>query len=132
VTLGVVLGFRPDGGVVGVPLSLALILVFAFSLSWVFTVLGLLLRTPTAVMGLSMPLLFPFVFASNLFVDPDTMPGWLQAVVDVNPFSRTVTAVRAVMDGTVTAGQIGWVLLACAAFVAVFAPLTMRLYTAKD
>jgi ABC-2 type transport system permease protein len=132
VTLGVVLGFRPDGGVVGVPLSLALILVFAFSLSWVFTVLGLLLRTPTAVMGLSMPLLFPFVFASNLFVDPDTMPGWLQAVVDVNPFSLTVTAVRQLMDGTVTTGQIGWVLLSCAAFVALFAPLTVRLFNAKS
>jgi ABC-2 type transport system permease protein len=132
VTLGVVLGFRPDGGVVGVPLSLALILVFAFSLSWIFTVLGLLLRTPTAVMGLSMPLLFPFVFASNLFVDPDTMPGWLQAVVDVNPFSLTVTAVRELMAGTVTAGQIGWVLLSCTAFIAVFAPLTMRLYASKN
>jgi ABC-2 type transport system permease protein len=132
VTLGVALGFRPDGGVIGVPLSLALILAFAFSLSWIFTTLGLLLRTPTAVMGISMPLLFPFVFASNLFVDPDTMPGWLQAVVDVNPFSLTVTAVRGLMDGTVTAGQIGWVVLSCAVLVAVFAPLTMRLYSTKS
>jgi ABC-2 type transport system permease protein len=131
ITLGVALGFRPDGGVVGVPLSLLVILAFAFSLSWIFTVLGLLLNTPTAVMGASMPLLFPFVFASNLFVDPDTMPGWLQAVVDVNPFSLAVTAVRGLMDGTVTAGQIGWVVLSCAVCVSVFAPITMHLYATK-
>jgi ABC-2 type transport system permease protein len=108
------------------------VLVLAFSLSWVFTTLGLVLKSPAAVQGVSMPLLFPFVFASNLFVDPKTMPGWLQAVVDVNPFSLTVSAVRDLMDGTVPAGEIGWVLVACAAIVAVFAPLTMRLYSTKQ
>lgn len=112
--------------------SVLLILVFAFGLSWIFTTLGLVLRTPTAVTGVSMPVLFPFVFASNLFVDPETMPGWLQAVVDVNPFSLAVTATRGLMDGSATAGQIGWVLLSCAVIVAVFAPLTMRLYQAKQ
>jgi ABC-2 type transport system permease protein len=112
-------------------MSLVLVLVFAFSLSWVFTTLGLVVKSPAAVQGVSMPLLFPFVFASNLFVDPDTMPGWLQAVVDVNPFSLTVSAVRDLMDGTVPVGQIGWVLVACAAITAVFAPLTMRLYGTK-
>jgi len=132
VGLGLALGFRPSGGVAGVVMSLVLVLVFAFSLSWVFTALGLVVKSPAAVQGVSMPLLFPFVFASNLFVDPNTMPGWLQAVVDVNPFSLTVSAVRDLMDGTVPAGQIGWVLVACAAIVAVFAPLTMRLYGTKS
>jgi ABC-2 type transport system permease protein len=132
VGLGLALGFRPGGGVVGVVMSLVLVLVFAFSLSWVFTTLGLVVKSPAAVQGVSMPFLFPFVFASNLFVDPDTMPGWLQAVVDVNPFSLTVSAVRDQMDGNVPAGQIGLVLVACAAITAVFAPLTMRLYATKS
>jgi ABC-2 type transport system permease protein len=132
IALGLVLGFRPGGGVVGVLGSVLLILVFAFSLSWIFTTLGLVLRTPQAVMGISMPVLFPFVFASNLFVEPATMPGWLQAIVDVNPFSLAVTATRGLMDGSVTPGQIGWVVLSCAVIVAVFAPLTMRLYRTKQ
>jgi ABC-2 type transport system permease protein len=132
VGLGLALGFRPGGGAIGVALSLVLVLVFAFSLSWVFTVLGLIVKSPAAVQGVSMPVLFPFVFASNLFVDPDTMPGWLQAVVDVNPFSLTVSAVRDLMDGTVPVGQIGWVLLSCAALVAVFGPLTLHLYRNKQ
>jgi ABC-2 type transport system permease protein len=59
------------------------------------------------------------------------MPGWLRAFVDVNPVSRLVTAVRGLLAGTATAGQIGWVLLASAALVAVFAPLAMHLYGRK-
>jgi ABC-2 type transport system permease protein len=131
VVLGLILGFRPVGGVAGVLLSVALLLVFSFSLSWIWTALGLILRTPNSVMGVSMMVLFPLTFVSNIFVDPQTMPSWLQTVVGANPISHLVTAVRGLMDGTVTAGQIGWVLLASGALVAVFGPLTMYLYRNK-
>jgi ABC-2 type transport system permease protein len=129
--LGLVMGFRPDGGVVGVLLAVALLLVFSFSLAWVWTALALVLRTPTAVSNVSLLFVFPLTFASNVFVRPQTMPGWLHAFVDVNPVSHVVTAERGLMDGAATAGQIGWVLLASAALVCVFAPLTMHLYGAK-
>src|SRR6266511_2447377 len=64
----------------------------------------------------------PLTLASNVFADPRTMPGWLRAYIGVNPITHVVTAVRGLMDGTATAGQIGWVLLAAAALTAVFAP----------
>jgi daunorubicin/doxorubicin transport system permease protein len=131
VVLGLVLGFRPAGGVVGVLLSVVLLLVFSFSLSWIWTALGLVLRTPNSVMGVSMMVLFPLTFASNIFVNPQTMPSWLQAIVGVNPITHLVTAVRGLMRGTVTAGQIGWVLLISGVLTAVFAPLTMYLYRNK-
>lgn len=126
--LGLVLGFRPAGGVLGVLAAVGLLLVFAFSLTWVWTALGLVLRTPESVMGISMMILFPLTFASNIFVDPSTMPGWLRAFVEVNPVSRLVTAARGLMGASVTAGQVGWVLITCLLLVAVFGPLTMRLY----
>lgn len=129
--LGLVLGFRPEGGVIGVLLSVALVLVFAFSLSWIWTMLGLVLRTPMAVMGTSAMILFPLTFASNIFVDPKTMPGWLETAVGFNPITHLVTAVRGLMAGTVSAGQIGWLLVGCAVFIAVFAPITMYLYRNK-
>jgi ABC-2 type transport system permease protein len=132
VVLGLVLGFRPDGGVLGVLLSVALLLVFSFALSWIWTALGLVLRTPNSVMGVSMMVLFPLTFASNIFVDPRTMPPWLEAIVGANPITHLATAVRGLMHGTVTAGQIGWVLVSCGALVAVFAPLTMYLYRNKN
>ena len=69
-------------------------------MGWVFIVLGLLIRTPTTVMTLGFTFLFPLVFASNIMVDPETMPGWLRAFVEVNPVSLMTTAIRGLMDGT--------------------------------
>ncbi len=67
--------------------ALALVVVFAFGLSWVFTTLGLLLRSPNAVMNAGFMGIFPLTFLSNVFVDPDTLPAGLEAFVDVNPIS---------------------------------------------
>jgi ABC-2 type transport system permease protein len=131
IALGLAMGFRPDGGVAGVLLAVALLLVFSFSLAWAWTALALVLRTPSAVSNVSLLLVFPLTFASNVFVQPQTMPGWLRTFVDVNPISHLVTAERGLMHGTATVGQVAWVLVASAALIAVFAPLTMRLYRAK-
>jgi ABC-2 type transport system permease protein len=128
VGLGLVMGFRPGAGVPGVLAALALVLVFAFSLSWIWTTIGMLLRSPTAVTTASFLVQVPLTFASNVFVDPRTMPGWLRAFVDLNPVSHLVTTVRGLMHGTATAGQVGGVLLTSAALVAVFGPITMYLY----
>jgi ABC-2 type transport system permease protein len=130
--LGLLMGYRPHGGVGGVLLAVALIMVFAFSLSWVWTTLGLILRSPQTVSILSFAVQVPLTFASNVFVSPATMPGWLRAFVDVNPVSHLVTAERALMNGTGGAGQAGWVLLAAAALVAIFGPITMRVYRTRQ
>ena len=128
IALGLALGFRPGAGVLGVLAAVALLLVFAFSLSWVWTSIGLRMQTPEAVMQMSMIILFPLTFASNVFVDPATMPGWLQAFVNVNPVSHLVTASRGLMHGESAGGDVMWVLVACAVLIGVFAPLTMRLF----
>jgi ABC-2 type transport system permease protein len=128
IALGLALGDRPHGGAGGVAAAVGLLLVFAFGLSWIWTTLGLVLRAPNAVSNLSLLVLFPLTLASNVFVDPHTMPGWLRAFIDVNPISHLVTATRGLMAGTATAGQVGWVLLASAALTATFAPLTTHLY----
>ena len=72
--------------------------------------------------------LFPLTLASNVFVAPQTMPGWLQAFVHVNPVSHLVTAERGLLAGQAATGQVAWVLIASAALTAVFAPLTAWLY----
>lgn len=131
VVLGLILGFRPDGGVVGVVGGVVLLLVFAFSLSWIWTLFGLILRTEKSVMGVSMMLLFPLTFASNIFVSPTTMPGWLEAFVKVNPISWLVTSVRGLMHGNAGGADIVKTLVASAVLVAIFAPLTMRAYRRK-
>lgn len=132
VVLGVVMGYRPDAGAGGTVAAMALVLVFAFGLSWVFTCVGLVMRSPTAVMNTGFMALFPLIFLSNVFVEPSTLPGWLEGFVDVNPISHLVTATRELMDGGASAGEIGLVAAEAAALTAIFAPLTVRLYRGKQ
>jgi ABC-2 type transport system permease protein len=131
IVVGVALGFRPDGGPLGVVGAVGLLLVFAFSLSWVWTALGLRLKTPESVMQMSMTVLFPLTFASNVFVEPETMPGWVQAFVANNPITHVATASRELMHGAVDSTAILWVLGWSVVLLVVFAPLTMRAYHAE-
>ena len=131
VLLGLVLGFRPAAGVLGVVAAIALVIVFASGLAWVFTTVGMVLRTPSAVMNSGFMGLFPLIFLSNIFVDPATLPAALEAFVAVNPVSLLVTAVRGLMAGTATLGQIGLVLASSVVLTMVFAPLTVWLYRRK-
>jgi ABC-2 type transport system permease protein len=132
IVLGVVLGYRPGAGVPGVLAALALVIVFAFALSWVFTTVGLLMRSPNAVLNSGFMVLFPLTFLSNVFVKPSTLPSALEAFVNANPISVLATASRGLMDGTASAGDIAIVLGTAAALTAVFAPLTVYLYRIKS
>jgi len=128
ITLGVVMGFRPAAGVLGVVLAVALIIVFALSLSWMWIIVGMLVKSPESVMTSSFLLLFPLTMGSNIFVDPRTMPGWLQKVVAVNPVTHLANASRGLMHGNVDVANVVWVLVASAVITAVFAPIAMRMY----
>jgi ABC-2 type transport system permease protein len=132
IVLGLALGFRPGAGVGGVLAALALVVVFAFGLSWVFTTLGLLMRSPNAVMNAGFMAIFPLTFLSNVFVEPETLPSALEAFVDVNPISILATASRGLMEGNADAADIAIVLATAAALTAVFAPLTTRLYRSRS
>lgn len=128
IVLGLALGFRPEAGLFGVLAALGLVVLFAFGLSWFFSTLGLLLRTPNAVMNAGFMGIFPLTFLSNVFVDPTTLPGPLEAFVAVNPISILATASRGLMDGNADGADIAIVLGVAMALTAVFAPLTTRLY----
>ncbi|QIQ03716.1 ABC transporter permease [Streptomyces liangshanensis] len=129
--VGMVIGYRPHGGPLGILAGLAVLLVFAFSFSWLWTMFGLLLRSEKSVMGVSMMVIFPLTFLSNVFVDPKTMPGWLQAFVDNSPVSHVATAVRELMAGNWPAAHIGWSLGWSAALLTIFGAVTMHLYNQK-
>jgi ABC-2 type transport system permease protein len=129
--VGLAIGYRPDGGVVGVLAGIALLLVFSFAFSWIWTMFGLLLRTEKSVMGVSMMVIFPLTFLSNVFVDPRTMPGWLQAFVNNSPVTHLSSAVRELMAGDWPTDEIAWSLGWAGLFIAVFGPVTMRLYNRK-
>jgi ABC-2 type transport system permease protein len=128
VGLGIALGFRPHGNVLGVAAAVLLVLAFCVSLSWVWTALAMAMKSPGAVLGVTQGVLYPLSLFSNIFIAPATLPGWLRAFVNVNPVTHLVTASRDLMSGTAPGGQLVWILLACAALAAVCAPLSLRLF----
>src|SRR5690606_7893766 len=126
--IGLILGYRPEAGLPGIVAAFALLVAIGFGMGWVFMVLGLLIRTPTTVMTLGFTFLFPLVFASNIMVDPATMPDWLRGFVEVNPVSLMATALRGLMAGSASLGQVALALIAPAALTALLAPVTLWLY----
>lgn len=128
VVLGLILGFRPGAGAVGVMLALGLVLVFASAMSWIWIIFGMKVKTPESVMTTSFVFLMPLTFASNIFVALETMPPWLQAIVRHNPVTHLADASRGLMHGNDVTSDVTWVLVASVIIVAVSAPIAMRLY----
>jgi ABC-2 type transport system permease protein len=129
--IGLLLGYRPEAGVLGVIAGFLLLFVVGFGVGWAFMTIGLLVSTPMTVMTFGFTFIFPLVFASNISVNPETMPGWLEAFVNVNPVSHVTTALRGLFGGTVTAGQVGLALVGPAALTLLLAPVVLVLYRRK-
>jgi len=129
--MGFILGFRPQGGIVGVLAAGLLVIVCSWALSWSFAFLGVIGRTASSVQGLSFLILFPLTFVSNAFVPTKTLPDWLQWFVNVNPVTHIVTAARDLTSGAGLTIETAWALLGAAVLVLIFAPLTVRLYMRK-
>lgn len=127
-SMGYIMGYRPEGGLVNIAIAAVLVIVCSWAISWIFAFFGVIARTASSVQGISMLVLFPLTFLSNAFVPIDTMPGWLQWFVNINPVSHLVTAVRDLANS----GTIGWdfamSLIGAAVIVAIFAPITVRAY----
>jgi ABC-2 type transport system permease protein len=129
--MGIAMGYRPGGGVVGVLAAGVLVVLCGWSMAWIFTFVGTIGRSAQSVQGISMMIMFPLTFISNAYVPVRTMPDWLQTFVNINPVSHVVAATRSLANtGTFTA-EVGWALLACAIVVAVFAPLSVKVFKNK-
>src|SRR3954470_6899489 len=127
ISVGTLMGFQATslGGVLA---ALALSISFALCFGWISVYVGMKVRTPGAVQGIMFLLIFPLAFGSNVFVSTQTMPGWLQAFVHVNPISHLVGAVRGLMTGGPVAGDLAWTFVWMAVLLVVFAPLAVRAY----
>lgn len=132
ILFAMILGFRPEGGLIGIILAVALLLVFSFCLSWIWNVLALVLNSENALMASAMMVIFPLTFLSSAFVDPSTMPRILETFVKINPISMLVDAVRGLMHGYNVSGEVSWTLIASGTILVIFAPLTMKLYNNKN
>jgi oleandomycin transport system permease protein len=123
--VGMILGFRIGTNPLSLLAAVVLLLVFALAFSWVSVLVGLLAKDPEHVQLFGFTALFPVTFFSNVFVPVETMPGWLQSFVNVNPVTHVADATRALMTGGPAAEAVMWTLIWAAVIVAVFAPLSV-------
>ncbi len=125
---GALIGYRAPGGAWGVVGSVGLLLIFCFSLSWLWLIVGLKVRPPNAVMSVAVVVLFPLTFVSSVFAPPETMPAWLRAFVEVNPVTLLADTARGLFNGTPDPVGVIAVLGISAGLTAVFAPIALRSY----
>jgi len=126
--IGFAVGFRPGGSFLNYIEGSALMLFFAYCLSWGFAFVGLAAPNSETAQAMTFPLIFPLTFASSIFVPVQTMPHWLQVFARNQPVSQTAEAVRGLMLGT-PHGHSTYVALAWAlGAVILLGPLATRKY----
>ena len=126
--VGFLVGFNTHTNALMVIAGVAVLVLFGLSLAWLFALIGLSVTNGEAAQAAAFPLLAPLVFASNAFVDPAKMPGWLQGWAKHQPVSATADAVRACMLGGPTANKVLIAIAWALGISAVLAPVAVRRY----
>ncbi|MEU8817345.1 ABC transporter permease [Actinoplanes sp. NPDC048796] len=128
---GMIMGFRVQTGFLPAVAAVALAVGFGLCFCWISVWVGMLVRTPGAVQGLMFLIVFPLSFGSNVFVPADTLPGWLQWFVNVNPITPLVSTIRGLLLGGPVASHLWATLAWMAALLVVFVPLALRGYSRR-
>ena len=127
-TVGFIVGFDFDSPIYEIVAGIFLLLLFGYAFSWFFALMGMVASSPESAQSVGFLAIFPLTFASSAFVPTDSMPTWLQAFADVNPFTIVVNAVRALwLDAPADNyiwGAFAWTI----GMILVFAPLAVRAY----
>ena len=126
--MGFLVGWHVGTNFIALLAGLALVVLFAYALSWVFAIVGMSVPNGETAQAASFPILAPLVFASSAFVSVDRMPGPLRAFAKHQPVSIVVNAVRDLTHGGATTSDLLWSLGWIVAIIAVCAPLAVAKY----
>jgi ABC-2 type transport system permease protein len=130
--IGGILGLRPEAGIGAVLASIAFMMFIGWCLSWMFSFFTLTAKSAASASSFTIIIMFPLLFLSNGYVPTETMPGVIRFFAEhINPLSKVITSIRQLLQyGTI--GTEFWLALAGALIIlAVFIPLTLRIYTGK-
>ncbi|GAA3971624.1 ABC transporter permease [Thermobifida alba] len=130
--LAFLLGFRIRTDPLSALLAVALVILFGLTLCWLSVLVGMVARTPQAVPGITLAVILPLTFGSNIFAAPETMPQWLGAWVAVNPVTHFVDTTRGLLLGGPTTGPLLASLVSVAVLHAVLLPLAIRAYLRRS
>lgn len=129
VIVAFLIGFRFEGSIAGAIAGTVLMMAFAISFSWIQAFIGMSVDSVEAASAASFIWMFPLTFVSSAFVDPSSMPGWLQPIAKHNPFTRLVNASRAFYNGLPAGENLWWSLFWIAAITVVFSALSIRRFS---
>ncbi|MEQ8675975.1 MAG: ABC transporter permease [Aggregatilineales bacterium] len=128
IAVGTLIGFRFQDGILNGVLGVAIAILFGFAFTWIFALVGLIVKTAETAQVAGFVFVFPLAFASSIFVPPDTMPDWLQVFANNQPVTAVANAVRGLFTGTGTTEEVLIALAWIAAMLIVFIPLSVRQY----
>ncbi|MFD3703667.1 ABC transporter permease [Nocardia sp. NPDC058658] len=128
VLVGLALGYRPGGGLVGVVAACLVVVVCSFAVSWIWALVGVTGKSAASVQGISMMVMFPLTFMSGAFAPVSTMPGWMQGLNHANPVYYMVNTCRELMNTNSYGTDLVWSLVGSLVVIAIFAPLAVRAY----
>ncbi len=134
---GFIVGWRISNGLLPAIGAYALLLLFAYTVAWIGSWIGLHMPNPETANTAGLAWLFPLTFLSNAFVPISSMPTWLQAFAAYNPVSTVVLASRELFGNPTGIQPDYWplqhaslyTLISCAVLIAIFATLAVRKYT---
>lgn len=125
---GLIIGFSFDATPLEIVGGVLLLLLFGYAFSWVFALLGLIVKSPEAANSIGFIAVFPLTFISSAFVPVDSMPEGLQWFAEINPFTIVVDAMRALWVGAPAGDDVWGAVVWSLVIIAVFAPLAVRRY----
>jgi ABC-2 type transport system permease protein len=133
---GLIVGWRIRGSFWDALLGYLVMLMFAWALSWVGALIGLAARSVEVAQSLGLVWMFPLSFISSAFVPTQTLPAFLKAIADWNPFTAVINATRDLFGNRFGTPPSGWPaenaalysILCCVVIIAVFAPLATARY----
>ncbi len=133
---GFLLGFEAPGGFFRVVLAILLCGLFGFAMAWVMALVGLIVKSPEVANSAGFLPLFPLMFASSIFVPPETLPSWLKGFANNQPISILSDTVRALVigdeftsqNGRSLGGLVAYSFFWIAAILLVFVPLAVHKY----
>ena len=129
---GYLMGFRVQTDPLSAVAAAVLSAVLGFALGWFNVLIGVLIKEEAIVTTVAFLGIFPLAFGTDMAVPTDTLPGWLQAWVEINPVSEAMDASRGLLNGGPVAHSATMTLLWSAGFFIVFAPLAVYAYRRRN
>jgi ABC transporter DrrB family efflux protein len=128
VVVGLLVGFNFTSTPLEVVAGIGLLLLFGYAFSWIFAFIALNSSSAEGAQALGFMVIFPLTFASSAFVPPKSMPSWLEAFAENNPFSTVVDAARALFVDAPAGNDVWAAVVWCIGLIALFASLSVYKY----